>query len=98
MDLKDFEIGKIFWTGSGRWKCYDIGTKTVVAIKWEPHDVKGRISSIKEGKRVTERVVWHRIPSKEKSIYYQTLTTFFDYDFPGCWKTKKEYKQIMGKS
>jgi len=35
MKLSEFKIGEWFFTGSGEWKCTDIGTRTVVAIKKE---------------------------------------------------------------
>jgi len=38
MEKEDFEIGKHFWTGSGEWICTDIGTKVIVAIKYDDDD------------------------------------------------------------
>lgn len=35
MDLQDFEIGTPFWTGSGKWVCTDIGSRTIVAVKYD---------------------------------------------------------------
>ncbi|WP_216644621.1 hypothetical protein [Candidatus Thiodictyon syntrophicum] len=33
MLLTDFSIGCEFWTATGRWRCTDIGTRTLCAIK-----------------------------------------------------------------
>jgi len=29
MELKDFKIGKYFFTANGKWQCTDIGTRTI---------------------------------------------------------------------
>jgi hypothetical protein len=39
-ELSDFSIGTIFRTGSGRWLCTDIGSRTVVAIRYTPSNVE----------------------------------------------------------
>jgi hypothetical protein len=36
---KDFNIGREFWCGGKRWRCTDLGTRVVVAISLEPHEV-----------------------------------------------------------
>jgi len=33
MQLTDFKIGMEFRTGSGLWRCTDIGTRTIIAIQ-----------------------------------------------------------------
>jgi hypothetical protein len=38
MKLSDFEIGKTFFTETGTWRCTDVGTRTVIAIKVSDHD------------------------------------------------------------
>jgi hypothetical protein len=35
----DFRIGMEFWCGGRRWRCTDVGTRVVVAICLEPHEV-----------------------------------------------------------
>jgi hypothetical protein len=32
MEHKEFLIGEIFWSGGHRWRCTDIGGRTIVAI------------------------------------------------------------------
>jgi hypothetical protein len=39
MKHSDFEIGMEFMTGAGRWRCTDIGSRTIVAIRLDlDHD------------------------------------------------------------
>lgn len=95
MKLEEFVIGEFFWTGSGKWKCFDKGTKTVVALKWETvlkeytvswYDFYGTRNEKKEHRVVNPNDVhWTEIDS----------TILFDYDFDGCWATEEEYKEIM---
>jgi len=35
---EDFYIGLEFYTGSGKWRCPDIGTRVIVAIKLDQDD------------------------------------------------------------
>lgn len=39
MTPKDFQIGLEFWCGDKRWRCTDVGSRVVVAISFEPHEV-----------------------------------------------------------
>ena len=38
MEHGDFTIGKEFMTASGTWRCTDIGTRTIIAIKVSDRD------------------------------------------------------------
>lgn len=33
MKKEGFKIGKAFFTGSGKWRCTDIGTRVIIAMK-----------------------------------------------------------------
>ena len=35
LEHSDFHIGMEFWTETGRWRCTDVGTRTICAIKLE---------------------------------------------------------------
>ena len=35
----DFHIGLEFWTATGKWRCTDVGTRTIAAIKLDKDDV-----------------------------------------------------------
>lgn len=37
MKLSDFSIGKVFRTDTGRWRCTDVGTRTIAAIFLDPN-------------------------------------------------------------
>jgi len=39
MKHSDFRIGLEFWCGEKRWRCTDVGTRTIAAISLEPHEV-----------------------------------------------------------
>jgi hypothetical protein len=39
MNLQDFHIGLEFWCAGKRWRCTDVGSRVVVAISLEPHEV-----------------------------------------------------------
>ena len=38
MKKEEFRIGLEFYTGSGKWRCTDIGTRVIVAIKLDQDD------------------------------------------------------------
>ena len=38
MKHSDFKVGREFWTASGQWRCTDIGTRTIVAIRLDKED------------------------------------------------------------
>lgn len=38
MDHLDFDIGTEFYCGGARWRCTDIGTRTIAAIKLDKDD------------------------------------------------------------
>jgi hypothetical protein len=39
MKLADFRIGQEFYCAGKRWRCTDVGSRVVVAICLEPHEV-----------------------------------------------------------
>jgi hypothetical protein len=38
MERRDFYIGLEFWMSGARWRCTDVGTRTVIAIKLDAPD------------------------------------------------------------
>jgi hypothetical protein len=38
MNLRDFRIGLEFYTAEGRWRCIDVGTRVIAAIKLDAPD------------------------------------------------------------
>ena len=49
MEHEEFRVGMEFWCGGRRWRCTDIGTRTVVAICLEPHEVVSVASDVEGG-------------------------------------------------
>jgi hypothetical protein len=39
MKRADFQIGTEFFTGAGKWRCTDVGTRVIVAIRIDDQDV-----------------------------------------------------------
>jgi hypothetical protein len=46
MKHSEFEIGRTFWCGGRQWRCTDVGTRTIVAM---------RIDSVEVGSSTPER-------------------------------------------
>jgi hypothetical protein len=55
MELSDFVIGETFWTQHGAFRCTDIGTRVVVAVKLGPREVS-RAESVEGELRITRRI------------------------------------------
>ena len=56
MTPKDFHIGQEFWCGGKRWRCTDVGSRVVVAISLEPHEVvSSELDPADPGKRIERR-------------------------------------------
>lgn len=50
-----FYIGLEFWCGGRRWRCTDVGSRVIVAISLEPHEVVETERSPRSPKEVRER-------------------------------------------
>ena len=55
MELSDFAIGETFWTHAGAFRCTDIGTRVVVAVKLGPREIRGP-RSVDGELRITKRI------------------------------------------
>jgi hypothetical protein len=71
MKLADFVIGQEFWCGGRQWRCTDIGTRTIVAIRLERRRTLGRAEAEAEG--------WFNGPP-----YAVAETVFDEYHQEGC--------------
>ena len=85
MKHSDFRIGGEFWCGGKRWRCTDIGSRVIVAISLEPHEVvhyspgQDGMSPGKLERQITDDPSWLNGPP------YAILESVFDeYDLPGC--------------
>ena len=55
MELSDFAIGETFWTHGGAFRCTDVGTRVVVAVKLGPREI-GRAEKVGGELRITKRI------------------------------------------
>ena len=55
MELSDFVIGEPFWTQQGAFRCTDIGTRVVVAVRLGPREVS-MAESVDGELRITRRI------------------------------------------
>jgi hypothetical protein len=88
MKLSDFVIGETFWTHGGEFRCTDVGTRVVVAVKLGPREI-ARAENVDGELRITKRIdddaSWLNGPP------YAVEELVFDaYDLPGCFRTEAE--------
>ena len=55
MELSDFAIGETFWRRVGAFRCTDLGTRVVVAVKLEPREI-ARAESGDGELQITKRI------------------------------------------
>ena len=88
MELRDFVIGETFWTHSGPFRCTDIGTRVVVAVKLGPRDVS-RAESVDGDVRITKRI--DDDPSWLNGPPYAVEEVVFDEnELLGCFVTEAD--------
>jgi hypothetical protein len=80
MTHSDFSIGTEFYTGAAKWRCTDVGTRTIVAIRIDQvtvvhSDGKGRTTS----EIVSNDESWFNGPP-----YAVAESVFDEYSFAGC--------------
>src|SRR5690242_6343001 len=91
MNHSDFQIGIEFWCGDNRWRCTDIGTRVVVAISLEPHEVTDYVPSadgVSPGtiqRRITDDPSWLVGPP-----YAVVERVFDEYSMLGCSLAREE--------
>ena len=76
MEHQDFQIGVEFWSGGKRWRCTDIGTRVIVAISLEPHEVVeiDSHSGLEQRRYETNDASWYNGPP------YPIVEHVFDED------------------
>ena len=52
MKHAEFKVGEEFWCGGGQWRCTDIGTRTIVAVRLDSGEVG---SNVPERRRTLDR-------------------------------------------
>ncbi len=81
MKHNDFSIGHEFYTATGEWRCTDLGTRTIVAIKIDILVNAYRDDQGKSGfERVSDDQSWFNGPP-----YGVAEHVFDEYDMEGCY-------------
>lgn len=81
----DFAIGIEFWCGGRRWRCTDVGTRVIVAISLDPHEVV----EMQRAEGMSGRAVERRYMSEDKSWldgppYAVAEYVFDEYSIEAC--------------
>jgi len=88
MELIDFVIGETFWTHDGAFRCTDIGTRVVVAVKLGPREVT-TAETVDGERRITKRI--DDDPSWLNGPPYAVEEVVFDEnELLGCFRTEAE--------
>ncbi|HET8883546.1 MAG TPA: hypothetical protein VFM56_15345 [Solimonas sp.] len=89
MEHSEFHIGLEFYTASGCWRCTDVGSRVIVAISLEPHEIVTQVSDA-NGDMVQIRTVTTD-PSWHAGLPYAVVEHVFDeYDLPVCFRDATE--------
>ena len=90
MKHSDFRIDVEFWCGGKRWRCTDVGSRVIVAISLEPHEVVEYVPSsdgVSPGqltRHLTDDPSWLNGPP-----FAIVESVFDEYDLPGCSLTQE---------
>jgi len=88
MERSDFAIGETFWTHGGAFRCTDVGTRVVVAVKLGPSEI-GRAEKVDGELRITKRI--EDDPSWLNGPPYAVEEVVFDEnELLGCFRTEAE--------
>ena len=89
MTLSDFRIGGEFWCGGNRWRCTDIGTRVIVAISLEPHEVVDYVPSEDDAEPAKLEGYVIDDPAWLVGPPFAIVERVFDeYDLPACSLTQ----------
>ncbi len=91
MKHSDFAIGTEFYTGSGKWRCTDIGTRVIVCMKIDPIEIiHAKIDGVEEHITLSYAEAnadgWFNGPP-----YAVGEEAFDEYDMDGCTLDPKEW-------
>jgi hypothetical protein len=77
----DFTIGGEFWCAGKRWRCTDIGTRTIVAIRIDSVEVESNVPELRRtlSRAEAEAEGWFRGPP-----YAVAESVFDEDDHVGC--------------
>jgi hypothetical protein len=90
MKLNEFGVGLEFWCAGKRWRCTDVGSRVVVAICLEPHEIVRLTAGAGTSSGALERGVtndrnWFNGPpfAIEESV-------FDEHDLPACEEVRSD--------
>jgi hypothetical protein len=89
MKHADFHIGMEFFTGSGKWRCTDIGARVIVAISLEPRETVS-VYCDENGQRHEERYMSDDPRDLLGPPYSVVEHVFDEYGLGGCYATADE--------
>lgn len=96
MRHEDFTIGETFWATSGPYRCTDVGTRTIVAVRlprWPTTIVQHE--SVGDERRSTTVVVDD--PSWLNGPPYAVVEVVFDEDdLADCYRTEADLRAAQG--
>lgn len=81
MRHKEFQIGNTFWCGGRQWRCTDIGTRIIVAIRLDRVDIDCSSSELRRtlSRAEAEAAGWFNGPP-----YAVVESVFDEYDHEAC--------------
>ena len=82
----EFRIGETFWCGGRQWRCTDIGTRSIVAIRIDQVEVSGANPALCRtlNRAEAESEGWFNGPP-----YAVAEIVFDEYDLPACSREPK---------
>jgi hypothetical protein len=87
MDHAEFRIGTLFWCGDGLWRCTDVGSRVIVAIRIDAVEMGGDAPGA--GRTLTQAEAeadgWFNGPP-----YAVAEIVFDEYALEGCTLTPVE--------
>jgi hypothetical protein len=90
MEHGEFKIGGTFWTAAGQFRCTDIGTRTIVAIRLGPREI---ITVETVGNVRQETTVIDDDPRWLNGTPYPAAEIVFDEDdLIACYRTEVEMR------
>ncbi len=87
----DFYIGREFWTETGRWRCTDVGTRTICAISLESREIVTLRDDETQLRQIASDPSWFNGPP-----YAVAESVFDETDFGALYASKAERDANMG--
>ena len=88
MQHSEFKIGGTFWCGGRQWRCTDIGTRTIVAMRLDHVEVDTKpgpaTARVPERRRILSRAEAEAQGWFDGSPYAVAESVFDEYDVEGC--------------